>query len=866
MHVRFGLHRDGLDPALPRSTVGEVTAGPRRFLELLESDLGIPPTGVHPSEELTLYRACLEELDDFGRFYNQSFQVDPVGVARTLCDWRHEWYLQGWDGTFPAGAGPRLQDMAAAEALAASRVTPCVGQRLRTILELLDSRRVQIDHVELLDHVDDLPLMWRRVVRHFECRSVVDEAATAPPGSDLGKLQTLLVDGHVQQLRTDGSLVVIRASSRDVTAQAIAEIVRALPDRRRAVVVADRDGIVLDNAFERVGLPRAGFQHYSPFRSAAQVLKLTLALVWEPLDPHRLLQFLIHPVSPLPWRVRGRLARAVAAQPGIGGPAWCDAMSELADDAENIGFWTSPAKFAVGVGAPIDILLARVRRCIAWLAQRLALAEDGEEQAVYRAAYAQAEALAANLDRRLESGTTRIAKVELDALVDDVSRGAPDPSIVAQAGHVPATSHPANVTGKVDEVFWWDLAPSRHDLTSPWSASERETLAEAGVALPTPEGRLATDRRAWQRPVLNCRKRLVLVVHDEEEGRHPLWGRIQEQFGSGWVDVALDHGLLRGDGDVVRRLGIDAPPLEQKRLPVLRRWWRLDRAIPARETESYTSLNKACLYPHEWVLTYAANLKSGGINEVADGAMLKGSLAHRLFERFFTEHSQWHDLSPEVVDRWLADTIDDLIAKEGAVLLENGRGVDRQQVVTTLERALLRLLDHLSEADVREVQSELPLARDFPGGKLLGEADLVLVSGRGERAVLDAKWGSEPYRLGEIEKGEHLQLAVYGYSLAEPAWPATGYYIVTTGNVLAPDAAFFPGALGASGDDVESIWRKCLVTRDWRLAQFGRGVIEVNAGAEPDADSEPPPGALAIPEGPDRFDEFQWLTGVEPFR
>ncbi|MCE2425563.1 MAG: hypothetical protein J4F45_10770, partial [Pseudomonadales bacterium] len=136
---------------------------------------------------------------------------------------------------------------------------------------------------ELLDHVDDLPLMWRRLIGHFDCRSVTDEAAGAPPGSDLGKLQALLLDGHVQKLRADGSLVVVRAFSRDVTAQATAEIVRALPDRRRAVVVADRDGIVLDNAFERVGLPRAGFQHYSPFRSVAQVLKLTLALVWEPL-------------------------------------------------------------------------------------------------------------------------------------------------------------------------------------------------------------------------------------------------------------------------------------------------------------------------------------------------------------------------------------------------------------------------------------------------------------------------------------------------------------------------------------------------------------------------------------------------------
>ena len=122
--------------------------------------------------------------------------------------------------------------------------------------------------------------------------------------------------------------------------------------------------------------PGRGFQHYSPFRAANQVLKLALALVWEPLDPHRLLQFLIHPVSPLPWRVRGRLARAVASAPGIGGPAWCEAMASLGDEkSENIEFWTTPDRYGAGEGAPVQAVSARVRRL-----RRLAGAEDGHRR------------------------------------------------------------------------------------------------------------------------------------------------------------------------------------------------------------------------------------------------------------------------------------------------------------------------------------------------------------------------------------------------------------------------------------------------------------------------------------------------------
>ena len=867
MRVRFGLHRDGPEPSLPRTAVGEITVGPRGFLGLLESDLGIAPVTSHPSESIAAYRECLAECDDWVRFYHRSFGVDPVAVARTLNDWRQQWYLHGWEGRIPDDADGRLADMAAVESLAVERVPPGEGQRLRAVLALLDKRRTQIREVELLDAVDDLPSMWRRVLERLDCSPTPESPGRAPKDSDLGKLQALLTCNRASPLNGDGSLVVVRAFSRDMTAQAAAEMLRHLDDPSRAVVVASRDGIVLDNALARVGLPRAGFQHYSPFRAASQVLKLAFALIWQPLDPHRLLQFLIHPVNPLPWRVRGRLAKAVASQPGIGGPAWQAATAEIDDErTDSVEFWTTPTRYDPIHGGPVESLRARALRVVAWLAKRLASAEGGEESAVFRAAYAQAAALASTLGHLGDGGRRRISKIELDSLIDEATRSTPDATVVAEAGHAPVTSHPGNVTEATDEVFWWDLAPQRLDLTSPWSKEERRCLRAVGVDLPTPEHQLAADKRAWLRPVLNCRKRLVLVVHENDQGRHPLWGRIREQIRDGWVDVPLDEILLSGKETRLGKLAIPAPPLERKPLPAPRRWWRIDQPLPVRDSESYTSLNKTCYYPHEWVLTYVARLRSGGINEVADGAMLKGTLAHRLFERFFTEHGDWASLPDSEIHRWLALTIQDLIEKEGAVLLEDGRGVDRQQVITTLEHALVRLLGHFRTADVQTVKSEQAVTRSFPGGVLYGEADLVVVGPGGNEAVLDAKWGSEDYRKNEIEAGRHLQLAVYGYALGERAWPSTGYYIVTTGNVVAPDARFFSKALAAGGEPVETVWRKSLTTRQWRLGQFARGEIEVNADAEPDGASEPPEGGLESRVEPNRFDEFRWLTGVAPFR
>ena len=71
-------------------------------------------------------------------------------------------------------------------------------------------------------------------------------------------------------LRGDGTFVVLRGASRDITAQAVAESIvaaGAAAATNAILVIAEHDGIILDNAMERAGLPRAGFQHYSRFRA-----------------------------------------------------------------------------------------------------------------------------------------------------------------------------------------------------------------------------------------------------------------------------------------------------------------------------------------------------------------------------------------------------------------------------------------------------------------------------------------------------------------------------------------------------------------------------------------------------------------------
>jgi RecB family exonuclease len=432
-------------------------------------------------------------------------------------------------------------------------------------------------------------------------------------------------------------------------------------------------------------------------------------------------------------------------------------------------------------------------------------------------------------------------------------------------------------------VIWWDLNPQSQPLTYPWSKAELTELRAAGVALPTAEERLAHRSRTWLRPILNCRERLVLVVHRSDEGHHPLWTQIASVF-HGWAEVDLESRLLEGAEPSLSFLGVATEPLEVKPLPPPRRWWDLpkDVAIPTRPLESYSSLSKLFYYPHGWVLNYAAALRTGRTEDVADGPLLYGTLAHRLFEEFFRTHPDWRAIDRAAVMAWLEESLPRLIAEEGAVLLEPGRGVDHERVITTLERALLRLLEHLADADVVNVQPEQTERAPFltEGLELGGAIDLLLTTAGGQEVVLDAKWGSENYRAKELEDNLHPQLASYAYLRKNAAcarktaagsrdWPYQVYFIITTGNVLAPDDEVFREALvrrPAGGVDVAGLWARAEATYAWRRAQLDAGHVEVCAeDTQPTERSQPPDDALGMRDGADPFDNFKRLIGWDQF-
>ncbi|MDA1076094.1 MAG: PD-(D/E)XK nuclease family protein, partial [Proteobacteria bacterium] len=876
MRVWFAQQRGTLDPTPPRTSIGEITLGPRGFLDLLETELGLPPVLTMSAERIIAYRGVLKALDNPDRFYHRSFAVDPVNVARTLLAWRDQWFEAGWKGKFAPGVQRRLADMAEIESRASVAVAPGPGQRAQRALAALASRRTQIQCLTLLDDPQTLTRCWRDLAQQigYELDPGIRLMPQAKPGSDLHLLQTKLldgVDGPTIELKGDGSLLILRSATKDISARAVGELIRsesrseskeAGPGRYHSVVLAERDGIIVDNALERSGLPRCGFQHYSQFRAVAQVLKLVLGLVWQPVNPHLLMQFLIHPLSPLKSHVRQRLSEAVAAQPGVGGRAWQAALAQIAEieasqgagekaiaqTLSEVAYWCVSVRYAP-TGAPIEPLGERTQRINNWLIGRLAFEEGSGQRSAYAAAVAQCQALLMAFARLSEQGVEKLAKTDLDRLVDEVTQQQPDPESYAEVGHVRAATSASAIDQRWNTVYWWDMALSRSDLRYPWSARELEDLAANGVELASVDQRLGWRAEQWLKPIVNAVDRLVLVIHDQDKSQHPLMVQIARRF-SGLKTLNLDEALLQGDSEPLLQAGISVEPIVCLSLPSPRRWWHLPetQSLPERETESYSSLNKLFFSPHQWVLDYAARLRPGRAEDVNDDARLFGSLAHRLFEEFFCTQDTWQTLQPAQMQAWLDHTTPRLIEQEGAVLMEPGRGVERQRIESILGVSLQRLVAHLRRARITSVTAEHHERRPWLDTHIQGDLDLLLTRDDGCELILDAKWGSELYHGEAIAANEQLQLATYAYlrksATGTNLWPYPAYYIITSGNIVAPDTAMFPDALVFPPDqpvDLAQLWDRAAETYRWRRAQLLNGVIEVNVdGARPTDESVGP--------------------------
>ncbi len=838
MQITVGLRLDGEHGWRPANRLGAPIVGPLGLLNLLETPLGFLRAECTQVHRVTQYRDALKRCDTPDRFYHASFAIDPIGTSAALLSWRDAWYLHGWKGELPPKASIRLADMMAVECVAQGLVFPSVGERLAQIAGALGRQPSRIESVELADPIEAFPKRWRDVLGQLPIRSVRTYEPAADATTVLGRLQIALKMAHGGKKPEDkipwahdGSLRIVRAETGLVAARWAAQT-WALWEGDVAIV-AEQARSLLDTTLDAVDRARQGFQDASPLVPALQVLPLALATVWEPLDVYALLQFLSHPIGPVPGYARRRLAEVLAEYPGMGGPRWRATLEEVAaryperaaEMREAVAFWVEHPRYRPAQGAPLTVLLERTRGIRDYFGARLA-DQDPLRSAASATGHGQASAVTTTLEALVVQGESSITPVELEALVSQcTARGAPNVAMYAEVGCVPSASDPGALVESFDRVLWWQMGAPSLPGHYPWSRSELDVLACAGVELPPLSEVLARRGQDWLRPILNARKELVLVLPPPGEEAHPLWQEIQ------WFVTGVQPEPL--EDLVTGRAGTGLPEIAHAPLPRRRRWWTLPPTvtISRRPNESYSSLNAFLNAPYQWVLKYAARLNPSHLLAVADDNRLYGNLAHRLIDRFFRTEGA-HAVRGEALQVWLLREFDQVVAEEGAVLLMPGRRTDYERLRSVLGRALEELQRQFGAAGIDRVEPERALVGTFPGGHLEGQADLVVRNTSGQRAIVDMKWSGATHYQDQLKNNRHLQLILYAQMLRQEtgAWPQVSYFILEASRLVARDPGFFPEArLVPSGATASTplLWEQLLTTWAWRRSQIDAGKIRL---------------------------------------
>jgi RecB family exonuclease len=843
--------------------VGRTAGTLRRLVSLLEVHLGIVRPEGAGEQRLTAALAALRAGLAGGNAreaFGASFDADPYGTAARLLRWRDSLFWAGWDAR-PQGLPPRLKLAMQALGPDAQRWDEGgLAGRVRALAAHPElGRRRLFDAVLLLHPWEELSTLEKRLLDRLKAAGTAIEpwpATETPPvqKNDLGAARAKIEQGTDFTPRGDGSLMLLSGGTPFEAAEALAAWLRERGPEGVVLIAPEESRSELDQALRRHALAGIGADAVSARASVLQVLPLLLDLQWAPLNPERLLELLLLPLSPLPGRVTRPLARTLVKRPGIGHAEWGTALQEGLEAAceglapaeaaarrDRVLFFLPKEDGLLNAGDPLPLrrvheLCVRFRQ---WANRRAALEREKADPSAPPDPLKEAEialrAAAAEQAGRLDQlaaglGLEAIPKAQAERLVRLASVEVTVARTVMEAGGVFRVGAPEALLAPCDTVVWWDFTqeaagrPGRPEFT----AEELSHLAAAGLRFPGPGQAALRQAAGWASALCAPFRRLLCVTWDgrlaQPQRAHPLW----DQITAGWstersavLRITVDD-LLRATDPPLHVPIESVAPLAQ---PGRRRHWPLSIPAALRERESYSSMDALITCPFQYAMRYKASLQESRVLQLGDALVLRGTLAHAILEEVF------HGLDPIPPKARLRavakEKMETKLREEGLPLLQPGM----EAALARFRQAVLRSAEVLGDLlrdqglTVAEVEKEKEEKCEF--GRIAGRIDMVLKRKEAKGSyILDLKYSDrgESAYIKQLSDREPVQLAFYARLLNELSAPVA-YFSIGDAQVITTATRPFPGGRSVEmAPSAEETWERVVRTVQETLqSTFGRG-------------------------------------------
>jgi len=896
----FGLP---LDEAVfhPEDAGSPLPLGPSGLLRMLEGMLGLSlPAENREHLRLGAFREALDHLlaGEPAVFFAASFKADPLGTAAELLARRDELLAAGWDFRQRPNTPERLAVLARTEPayqrVLARLPKPAYGEadRLSRIRAVLKQRALPAFRLHLLEPPTCMPVRWQRLFEALRERGIAasqwEPPTPAGNTTDLHDLQQLLLDDQVPQKtppRGDGSLLLVRADTDAQLAAFFAGWLSQNPGLQPRVLLPGPLAHA-DLALSQNGLPALGSAPASLARPSQQVLKLVPAFIWDPVDPYKMLEFVTLPHKPLNEKLALEIAELLAQSPGLHSQQWERRINHFFQEAGRRGDqqsrqdaasmrrqyrrWFERPRYPGQEAVPVDTAIPLFDELYLWAREQQAALEG--RPSAFAALADQAQRLIELLQTQ---GSGLVSQRELEQMIRTVYDPTVLPMQIREAGALPVSFSAGATVRASDRLLWWHFVDRDRDpFFSRWYAEEREALQREGIALDSPASESSRALFYEKLPLLQGRQQLILglpgLIDGQDTLPHPLLALLHARFST--LEPLTLHPGRETEPTPAAWTGFRLPgceriaPSNPLQPPAFIRL-RTPERLQANKPETYTSLEQLLYYPHQWLFQRKLRLLSSPLFRVADDATLLGSLAHRIFELLLAEEDIL-ELDQPALEQRVEEIAENLLEREGAVLLMYGREPERVSFLRKIKRAAWTLVDLVKQNGWKIAGVELPLHGYFDGLEIRGRLDLLLQRGE-EKAVVDLKWRGKTYRRQLMEQDRELQLVLYSrLATGNAQWAHTAYFIQHDAQLLARNTEAFAQAqaIRAETDHAAAcgkIWQAMERTYRWRKSQLDQGLIEVRCTETlprlEEAYGEELLEVLELPEATHKYDAYRTL-------
>ncbi len=823
--------------------LGETYLGNAGLLQQLQLRAGLrkdPKADVE--READYHNAMMKHLD--GTFFEKAAKVDPIGVAGKLLGWRDALVMAGWDGTCNDASAVKVMALAEIEKDFNSVGTADCWREVCDVYAKGNPLRGEVESIEVNTAWTEIPYLIRQTLV-----SIKENGTEVIGTMDDAKDEPKLDPNRIRYVEFDDVNDAYEWFAR----------IKELPE---GTCVVNRDNVQLNHTLYTWNKPLAHSSLTSSNPQLLQLFKLCMSIFSRPLNINNLVSYLMLPMSPIPGKLRYKLARQLMSHGGFGDKVNREDGNER-DDWEEI-IETFPFVGKDGNDSPQARgkakakkmpFLEPIRKDYSGGIDKQELTGYVENMRKWIMGHYADETLPTDRKAQLHELSTYFTSLRtaLDTLQDRIDYGEIEKLILqiyrpmdyslqsAQAGSANIINDVRALAADAKTLIWLDCQAddTETDLYDFLSAGERKYLADKGCAIPDFVHHLKVCRKEKLQALGRCNN--IILARSKYNGttrlgEHPMVAEARYAFkNAGREFAAADaYSLFPTVEASANESAVDVlQPVKALELGEI--------DYPGRK-ESNTSIDNLTQLPFNYLMQYVAKLPTPDDEQLSDMHVTTGLVAHHFFEHITKDAMGTNDVLDNM--RKLTDVefdkrLESAIDATGLImrLPENASALNEFR--TQLKDSMLALIEIMKKKSWTPVGCEMAFPEndkdslELDGiGKFGARLDYLVKQGD-DYVIIDFKWSYSNSYGEKLQGNTAIQLELYRQAVIKTYEgknvAGVAYYLmprkqlVTTDFEAIPDSKLIRHIEPASD---QNLFEQIKASYKFRMEELHKGHIE----------------------------------------